>query len=140
MAPSPPAALEADLRRLTLQTLPVCWLVQASLGALIGFALPIPVRPLLIDRSACGAGQWQALLGRYGALYWQDQLGQQRFSPVIQVSVLGERLSPRLPAPHRLASASPLGVREGVRLAALRERYPSALVLSCQTPDLTPPP
>lgn len=131
MAPSPRLALEADLRRLTLQTLAAGWLGQLLLAGLFSLWLPIPVRSLLIDRGACGPSQWQALLRRYADLHRADGLGQQRFSPVIQLSVFGERVTPRPPAPPRLALATPVGVRERARLSALRDRYPSALVLSC---------
>jgi hypothetical protein len=131
MAPSPPPALGIRLGRLTGQTLVTCWLAQGLWAAMVSLWLPIPVRPLLIDRSACDGAQWHHLLRRYADLHLQDQLGQQRFSPVIEVSVLGERLTPRLPPPRRLARVALVGVRAGPRLAALRDRYPSALLLAC---------
>lgn len=133
------ARLESDLRRLTLQTLAACWLTQAALAAVVRLALPIPERPLLIDRGGCATSQWQELLQRYSALQLQHQLGQQRFHPVIQASVFGERIAERLPSRERLAASPPVGVRELRRLAALRARYPSALVLSCSLDSSTPP-
>lgn len=135
MAPSPSPALDVDLSRLTLRTLTTCWLAQALLAAAIGLFLPIPVRPLLIDRGPCGQEEWRALLARYSELHLQDRLGQQRFSPVIQVSVFGERETSRPPAPGRLAENSSVGVREGARLMALQARLPGALVLSCDPTD-----
>ena len=131
MAPSSRSLLAADLLRLTLQTLATCWLAQVLLAALISQWLPIPVRPLVVDRGACTETQWQELLHRYRGLALQERLGQRRFSPVIQVSVFGERLSARLPGLDPLAAAPPVGVREEAKLSALRKRYPSALVLSC---------
>lgn len=135
MAPSPTPTLDIDLSRLTLRALTTCWLAQALLAAVIGLLLPIPVRPLLIDRGTCGQNEWRALLARYSELHLQDRLGQQRFSPVIQVSVFGERETLRPPAPGRLAGNSSLGVREGARLRALQARLPGALVLSCDPTD-----
>jgi hypothetical protein len=140
MATSSRAALAADLRRLSLQTLAVCWLTQGLLAALIAQGLPIPVRPLVVDRGACTPGQWRELLRRYGHLHVQDRLGLRRFRPVIQTSVFGERLSPHPPAPEELAAARPVGVREEGRLAALADRYPAALVLSCASTVSAPPP
>jgi hypothetical protein len=138
MAPSSPPALEADLRRLTLQTLAACWLAQVLLAGLFHQWLPIPVRPLLMDRGGCGAAQWRDLLRRYGDLHLQDRLGRERYSPVIETSVFGERFSLRPPDPQRLAAAPTVGVRERSRLAVLRDRYPKALVLSCQSTDPLP--
>lgn len=135
MAPSPTPGQDVDLSRLTLRTLATCWLAQALVAATIGLFLPIPVRPLLIDRGPCGQGEWRALLARYSELHRQDQLGQQRFSPVVQVSVFGERETSRPPAPGRLASSSSVGVREKSRLTALQARLPGALVLSCDSSD-----
>jgi hypothetical protein len=131
MAPSSRSLLTADLHRLTLQTLATCWLAQALLAALISQWLPIPVRPLVVDRGACTEARWQELLHRYSGLALQERLGQRRFSPVIQVSVFGEQFSARLPGLDAFSAVPPVGVREEARLSALRERYPSALVLSC---------
>ncbi len=125
------ARLDSALWRLTLQTLAACWLTQAALAVVVRVALPIPERPLLIDRGGCAPSQWQNLLQRYSALQLQDQLGQQRFRPVIQASVLGARFSEPMPSRERLAASPPVGVRETGQLAGLRGRYPSALVLSC---------
>lgn len=132
MAQSLPPALDAELRRLTLRTLAAGSLGQLLLAALLHQAFPLPVRPLLIDRGGCGLSQWQALLRRYGDLHQHDLLGQHRYSPVVQVSVFGERLTPSPPAPRFLGATPPVGVRDGRRMAALRARYPSALVLACE--------
>lgn len=140
MAHPPPQALRAQWIRLTGQTLAACWLVQGLLAAMITHALPIPQRPLVIDRGACSAAQWRDLLRRYSSLHLQDRLGQQRFSPVIQANALGERLTPHPPAPRQLATVALVGVQAGSRLAVLRDRYPSALLLSCSTdPSLSAP-
>jgi hypothetical protein len=125
------AKLDDELRRLTPQTLAACWLTQAALAVVVRVALPIPERPLLIERGACATSQWQDLLQRYSALRLQDQLGRQRFRPVIQASVFGTRISDRMPSRERLEASPPVGAREPRRLRALRERYPSVLVLSC---------
>ncbi|MEB3156499.1 MAG: hypothetical protein VKO26_03575 [Cyanobacteriota bacterium] len=85
----------------------------------------------MIERGACAASQWRDLLHRYSALQRQDQLGRQRFRPVIQASVFRTRVSDRMPSRERLAASPPVGVREPRQLTALRERYPSAPVLSC---------
>ena len=100
-------------------------------------AMPIPARPLVLDRGACGAVEWQELVRRYRELLLQQRLGLRRFTPVIETSVFGERVTLDPPRPELLASAVPVGVRQGARLAALRDRYPSALVLSCR--DTEPP-
>lgn len=139
MASPTRAALDADLRRLTLQTLAGCWLTQGLLAALIAWGLPIPVRPLVVDRGACTPRQWDKLLGRYSQLHLQDQLGVRRFRPVIQTSVFGERVSALAPAPDQLAADFPAGVRDGGRLAALLDRHPTALVLSCSSGELEAP-
>ncbi|MFN9547522.1 MAG: hypothetical protein ACK6AD_10730 [Cyanobacteriota bacterium] len=125
------------LHRLTGQTLAACWLAQALLAVLFTQALPIPARPLVLDRGACGAVEWQELVRRYRELLLQQRLGLRRFTPVIETSVFGERVTLDPPRPELLASAVPVGVRQGARLAALRDRYPSALVLSCR--DTEPP-
>jgi len=125
------ARLDSELWRLTLQTLAACWLTQAALAVVVRVALPIPERPLLIDRGACAPSQWQELLQRYSALQLQDQLGQQRFRPVIQASVLSARVSNPMPSREQVAASPPVGVRETRQLAALRDSYRSALVLSC---------
>lgn len=129
----------ARLHRLTLQTLASCWLAQALLAAFLHHWLPIPVRPLVVDRGGCTAARWADLLRHYSALHRQDRLGQQRFSPVIQVSVFGERRTARPPAPDQLGGEPVVGVREEGRLAEVRRRHPSALELSCPTGPSSPP-
>jgi hypothetical protein len=139
MVPSSHSVLEGELRRLTLQTLAACWLGQALLAALFSQWLPIPVRPLVIDRGGCGGAQWRQLLQRYSRLHLQDRLGRERFSPVVEASVFGERLSARPPDPRQLAAAPLVGVRAASRLTALRSRHPNALVLSCPGDDSRQP-
>jgi hypothetical protein len=139
MVPPSHSVLEADLRRLTLQTLAGCWLLQALLAVVCHHWLPIPVRPLVIDRGDCGDAAWRALLERYGELHLRHQLGWERFSPVIETSVFGVRLSGRPPDPQELAAIPPVGVRATARLGALRARHPDAVVLSCPNPDRVQP-
>ncbi|MFN7677329.1 MAG: hypothetical protein ACK5QW_01880 [Cyanobacteriota bacterium] len=139
MVPPSRSVLEADLRRLSLQTLAGCWLLQALLAVVCHQWLPIPVRPLVIDRGGCGDAAWRELLERYGDLHRRHHLGWERFSPVIETSVFGVRLSTGPPDPQRLAAIPPVGVPALARLGALRARHPNAVVLSCPKADLVQP-
>lgn len=123
-------ALSPQSTRLLLS----CWLSQLLLAAVVGLLAPIPARPLLIERRHCSDQQSIAMLRRYEVLVWRDRLGIERFRPVIQFSVFGERRSDELPPAASLALSSAAGIGDSPEQASLRDRYPTALVLSCQPP------
>lgn len=108
-----------------------CWLSQLLLAAVMGLLAPIPVRPLLIERRFCSEQQWAGMLQRYQLLVWRDRLGIERLQPVIQYSVFGERRDNALPPASTLALASAVGNGDPQEASSLRDRYPTALVLSC---------
>ncbi|MEB3360647.1 MAG: hypothetical protein VKI42_00810 [Synechococcaceae cyanobacterium] len=111
-----------------------CWASQLLLAAVVGLVAPIPVRPLLIERRHCSEQQTAAMLHHYERLVWRDRLGMERFRPVVQYSVLGERRSDQLPPAASLALSSAVGSGDSEEQSSLRDRYPTALVLSCQPP------
>ena len=41
------------------------WITQLALDSLLSQLAPIPLRPLLVDRSFCSEQQWQHLIDRY---------------------------------------------------------------------------
>ena len=110
------------------------WAIQLLLAAVVGLVAPIPVRPLLIERRHCSEPQTAAMLRRYERLVWRERLGMERFRPVVQYSVLGERRSDELPPAASLALTSAVGSSDSEAQSSLRDRYPTALVLSCQPP------
>jgi hypothetical protein len=57
----------------------------------------------------------------------------ERFRPVVQYSVFGERRSNELPSASSLALTSAVGSGDNEEQSSLRDRYPTALVLSCQS-------
>lgn len=120
--------LSPQLTRLLL----CCWVSQLGLAAVVGLVAPIPVRPLLIERRYCSEQQATEMLRRYEQLAWRDRLGMERFRPVVQYSVFGERRSDELPSEASLALTSAVGAGDSHEQASLRDRYPTALVLSCQ--------
>jgi len=77
----------AALSPFPLTLLGACWIGQLALATLLSQLAPIPVRPLLVDRSFCNEEQRNHLVDRYHELLIKDQLGQQRLSPVIEVNV-----------------------------------------------------
>lgn len=95
---------------------------------------PRPVRPLLVQRSACAPGQWADLVGRYRALRLQHLLGQHTFQPVIVFSVFGERRHGGPPPTRELAQAAAVGTIPIAVAADLRRRYPDGLMLRCGNP------
>jgi hypothetical protein len=121
-------------RRLTLQVLALGWLGQLVLGVVLAQLAPVPERPLLIDRHRCDPAGWQALVGRYRALYRQHALQQQRFRPVLESSVFGVQHHRQPPDPRSLAVVAAVGEGDGAAAAALRRRFPQALVLACSPP------
>jgi hypothetical protein len=110
------------------------WASQLLLAAVLGLVAPIPVRPLLIERRHCGEQQTAAMLRQYERLVWRHRLGMERFRPVVQYSVLGERRSDELPPVASLALSSAVGSGDSEKQSSLRDRYPAALVLSCESP------
>ncbi|MFN6134110.1 MAG: hypothetical protein ACK46L_14610 [Synechococcaceae cyanobacterium] len=110
-----------------------CWVSQLLLAAVVGLVAPIPVRPLLIERRHCSEQQAAAMLQRYEQLVWRNRLGMERFRPVVQYSVFGERRSNELPSASSLALTSAVGSGDNEEQSSLRDRYPTALVLSCQS-------
>ncbi len=126
-----PSLASRPERRLTLIALGLGWLGQLVLGLLLARLVPVPARPLLIDRHRCDPAGWRTLVQHYRGLYLQDQLQRQHFRPVVESSVYGVRLHPLPPSPESLASLAVLGHGERDGTAALRQRYPSALLLTC---------
>jgi len=112
-----------------------CWVSQLLLAVVVGLVAPIPVRPLLIERRHCSEQQAAAMLRRYELLGWRDRLGMERLRPVVQYSVFGERRSDALPSAASLALTSAVGSGDSEDQSSLQDRYPTALVLSCQSPQ-----
>jgi len=137
MAPPSRFALAAlpQERRITASAVAAAWLGQLALGLVLAQLVPVPQRPLLLDRHACDAAGWRALVERYRGLHWQHLLQQQRFGPVLESSVFGLRLHPQPPSPDSLVALAVLGEGEAAGAAALRRRYPAALVLACGPGD-----
>ena len=121
-------------RRLTLAALAAGWLGQGVLGLLLVQLAPVPERPLLIDRHRCDPAGWQALVARYSGLHRQHALQQQRFRPVLESSVFGVQHHRQPPDPRSLAAVAAVGEGDGAAPAALRRRFPTALVLTCGPP------
>jgi hypothetical protein len=107
------------------------WLGQLALAAVLIPLHPVPVRPLLIERTSCTAEQSAELVGRYRPLYWQHQLGQQRWDPVIRYGVFGEERLGQPPSPQQLADSAAVGVEPEEQRAVLHDRFPDALILRC---------
>ena len=127
------------LRRLTTaaaaQPLPLIaltWLAQLVLGVAMAKLLPIPERPLVIERSGCGEAQWQALIGRYQHLLAQHQLGQRHWRPVVVFNALAEERHGSPPDPSNLIRGGSVGDRDPRQELQLRQNYPSALWLRCK--------
>jgi len=76
--------------------------------------------------------QWVAMLQRDQELVRRDRLGIERYRPVIQYGVLAEQRSEGLPPAATLALDSAVGGGNAPRGASLRDRYPTAMVLSCR--------
>ena len=117
-----------------MKVLGACWIGQLALATLLSQLAPIPVRPLLVDRSFCSEGQGKQLVDRYHDLLIKDQLGQQRLSPVIEANVFGVRENSRAPSLQQFSSLATVGEGDGQQMASLRRQYPKALVLSCDKP------
>jgi hypothetical protein len=115
----------------SLRFLAVAWLAQLLLAGVLTLLDPIPRQPLLVERRACEAGPWAALGERYRRLHRQHLLRQRQFSPVVEVSVFGEVTSAEPPPPEQLTRAAAVGELDRARLADLRHRFPTALVLRC---------
>jgi len=124
----------AALSPFPLKLLGACWIGQLALATLLSQLAPIPVRPLLVDRSFCNEEQRNHLVDRYHELLIKDQLGQQRLSPVIEVNVFGVREHARAPSLEQFSSLATVGEGDGQQMASLRRQYPKALVLSCDKP------
>lgn len=108
------------------------WCSQLLLAAVVALVAPIPQRPLLIERRYCSQQEWSAMLQRYQDLVRRDRLGIEHFRPVIQYGVLAEQRSEGLPPAATLALDSAVGGGDAPRGASLRDRYPTAMVLSCR--------
>jgi len=119
----------------SVRFLAAAWLAQLLLAGGMMLLDPIPHQPLLVERRACGAASWAALVERYGRLHRQHMLRQRQFSPVVEVSVFGELTTIEPPPPERFAKAAAVGELDGRRLEDLRRRYPTALVLRCDGVD-----
>jgi hypothetical protein len=124
----------APLSPFSLAVLGACWISQLGLASLLSQLAPIPLRPLLVDRSFCSEQQQQHLVDRYRQLWIKDQLSQQRLSPVIEANVLGVRVNSKAPSLEQFARLASVGEGDGQQMAALRRQYPQALVLSCEQP------
>ena len=92
------------------------WITQLALASLLSQLAPIPLRPLLVDRSFCSEQQWQHLVDRYRQLLIKDQLSQQRLSPVIEAEVLGVRLKAKAPTLEQFARLASVGGRDGQQM------------------------
>ncbi len=115
----------------SLRPLGAVWLSQLALAAVLIPLNPVPERPLLIERRSCTAEQSAELVGRYRPLYWQHQLRQQRWDPVIRYGVFGEERLPWPPRPAFLASSAAAGIEPLEQRGELRRRFPNALILRC---------
>jgi hypothetical protein len=124
----------APLSPFSMAVLGACWITQLGLASLLSQLAPIPVRPLLVDRSFCSEQQRQHLVDRYRQLLLKDQLSQQRLSPVIEANVLGVRLNSKAPSLEQFTRLASVGEGDGQQMAALRRQYPKALVLNCEQP------
>jgi hypothetical protein len=117
-----------------MAVLGACWITQLGLAALLSQLAPIPVRPLLVDRSFCSEQQGQQLLERYHDVLISHQLSQQRLSPVMEVNVFGVKVSSDPPSLAQFSRFASIGEAAGRQMASLRRQYPKALVLSCDQP------
>ena len=124
----------APLSPFTMKVLGACWITQLGLAALLSQLAPIPVRPLLVDRSFCSQQQGQNLAKRYRDLLISHQLSQQRLSPVIEVNVFGVKVNSNPPSLLEFSRLASVGEADGQQMAALRRQYPQALLLSCDQP------
>lgn len=129
-------SLRQLMRRPAARPLPLialAWLAQLLLGVLMAQLQPIPIRPLVIERSSCSQAQWQQLVEQhYRDLRGQHQLGQRRWQPVVIFSVLAEERHPAPPDPAALLRIVGVGDRDPRQVQQLRQRYPTALWLSCR--------
>ena len=126
--------IPAPLSPFSMAVLGACWITQLGLAALLSQLAPIPVRPLLVDRSFCSEQQGQQLLERYQNVLISHQLSQQRLSPVMEVNVFGVKVSSDPPSLAQFSSFASVGEAAGRQMASLRRQYPKALVLSCDQP------
>ena len=115
-----------------MKVLGACWFTQLGLAALLSQLAPIPVRPLLVDRSFCSEQQGQQLLERYQDVLISHQLSQQRLSPVMEVNVFGVKVSSDPPSLAQFSRLASVGEGDGRKMASLRRQFPKALVLSCE--------
>jgi hypothetical protein len=115
----------------SVKVLGACWIAQLGLASLLSQLAPIPVRPLLVDRSSCSEQQGQQLVNRYHNLVIRDQLSQERLSPVIEVNVFGVRVYSHAPSLEQFSMQATVGEGDGQQMASLRRQYSKALVLSC---------
>ncbi len=126
--------IPAPLSPFSMAVLGACWITQLGLAALLSQLAPIPVRPLLVDRSFCSEQQGQQLLERYHDVLISHQLSQQRLSPVMEVNVFGVKVSSDPPSLAQFSSFASVGEAAGRQMSSLRRQYPKALVLSCDQP------
>jgi len=124
----------APLSPFSMAVLGACWITQLGLASLLSQLAPIPVRPLVVDRSFCSEQQQQHLVDRYRQLLLKDRLSQQHLSPVVEANVLGVRVNPKAPSLEQFVRLASVGEGNGQQMAALRRQYPKALVLSCEPP------
>jgi hypothetical protein len=133
----PPSSFRLPAARLSpfsIKLLGACWITQLGLASLLSQLAPIPVRPLLVDRSFCSEQQGQYLVKRYHDLLISHQLAQQRLSPVIEVNVFGVKVNSDPPSLAQFSRLASVGEGDGQQMASLRRQYPKALVLSCNQP------
>jgi hypothetical protein len=71
---------------------------------------------LLVDRSFCGEQQRQHLVDRHRQLLLDDQLSQQRRSPVLEANVLGMRLKAKAPTLEQFARLTSVGEGDGQQM------------------------
>lgn len=127
-----PATDGDEERRLTAAALAIGWLGQLALGLMLAQLAPVPERPLLIDRGRCDPAGRRQLVARYSGLHRHDALQMQRFRPVWQSGVFALQRYPSPPDPGRLAALAAVGQGDPTAAAALRRRFPTALLLACE--------
>ena len=126
--------IPAPLSPFSMAVLGACWITQLGLAALLSQLAPVPVRPLLVDRSFCSELQEEHLVERYQDVLISHQLSQQRLSPVIEVNVFGVKVNANQPSLLEFSRLASVGEADGQQMAALRRQYPQALLLSCDQP------
>ncbi len=119
------------LNRALLRIVGIGWAAFAIAAVTIRLVLAAPEVTLLVDRSYCPPGDWQAVAQEYETLYQQDRQGQITIQAVILFSDLGEDLLETPPSPDTFQTLTTYGRPSADRQAALEAAHPNSRLLTC---------